>query len=58
MEEDAEKERRAECENVEEIVGDGRGKKKRGRITVDYYYVNIAVESFHLAAICPPPSQS
>lgn len=27
MEEDAEKERRAKCENVEEIVGDGRAKK-------------------------------
>lgn len=30
MEEDAEKERRTECENAEEIVGDGRVKKKRG----------------------------
>lgn len=30
MKEDAEKERRAECENVEEIVEDGRGRKKEG----------------------------
>lgn len=28
----AEKERRAECENVEEIVGDGRGKKRGGEL--------------------------
>lgn len=27
---DAEKERRVECENVEEIVEDGRGRKKEG----------------------------
>lgn len=32
MEEDAEKERRAECENAEEIVGDGRAKKGGGEL--------------------------
>jgi len=37
--------------NVEEMVEDGKTKKRR-KITVDYYYVNIGVESFHLAAIC------
>jgi len=32
MEEDVEKERRTECENVEEIVGDGRAKKGGGEL--------------------------